>query len=133
MRNEDRLFLTLPAQGESLSHIRSSVESHCQRIGISQATVVDLKIVVSEACANVVLHAYGDPASPGPLEVELIPGEAELSAVVRDFGAGIRPRSAPNGASFRMGLAIIGALSNRFQLISTHSCGTELRADLTRA
>ena len=54
--------------------------------------VADLKTVVTEACMNVVVHAYeGDV---GTLEVELHAGEEGLTIVVRDHGAGIQPRPA---------------------------------------
>lgn len=88
--------------------------------------VTDLSAAVSEACANAVIHAYESRDEPGLLEVELIPGDHELSVVVRDFGDGISPRSPAGRPSLRMGLGMIGALSNRFQLVSVLGKGTEI-------
>jgi anti-sigma regulatory factor (Ser/Thr protein kinase) len=87
----------------------------------------DLKTVVSEACTNVVLHAYGDREQPGRLEVELVPGAEEVGVIVRDFGVGIQPRRRADRPSLRLGLRLIGALSSRFHLISTRGKGTEIR------
>jgi serine/threonine-protein kinase RsbW len=130
VRSEDGLLITLPAQPKNVSVIRQAVAAHAEQLGIAGSRIADLKTVVSEACANVVLHAYEDPGKPGPLEVELVPGDGELSVVIRDFGGGIRPRAPSPRPSLRMGLSLIGALSSRFQLISTRDQGTEIRIQL---
>lgn len=88
--------------------------------------VIDLSAAVSEACANAVLHAYGSSKKPGVLEVELVPGDRELSVVVRDFGNGISSRPTAERPSLRLGLGMIGALSTRFQLVSVLGKGTEI-------
>jgi len=130
MRSEDGLRIALPAQPKNVSVVRQAVAGHAEKLGMKESRIADLKTVVSEACANVVLHAYEDRGEPGPLEVELASGEGELSVVVRDFGGGIRPRGSNPRPSLRMGLALIGVLSSRFQLISTRGQGTEIRIQL---
>jgi serine/threonine-protein kinase RsbW len=131
MRNEDGLHIALPAQPRNVSVVRQAVAGHAEKLGIEESRIADLKTVVSEACANVVLHAYEDRGEPGLLEVELAPGEEELSVVIRDFGGGLRPRVSNNPRpSLRMGLTLIGGLSSRFQLISTRGQGTEIRIQL---
>ena len=57
------------------------------------AQVADLKTVVTEACMNVVVHAYED--EPGPLEVSAYRDGDALVVTVRDRGAGIRPGRTP--------------------------------------
>jgi anti-sigma regulatory factor (Ser/Thr protein kinase) len=130
MRGEDGLLITLSAQPKNVSVVRQAVGEHAEKHGMARSRIADLKTAVSEACANVVLHAYEDCGEPGPLEVELVPGERELSVVVRDFGGGIRARAPNPRPSLRMGLQLIGALSSRFQLISTRGQGTEIRIQL---
>ncbi len=53
--------------------------------------IADLKTVVTEACMNVVVHAY--QGEPGPLNVEAEPDADGLTVVVRDPGVGIRPQA----------------------------------------
>ena len=53
--------------------------------------IADLKTVVTEACNNVVLHAYDDV--PGPMRVTAEPGEGELEIEVADEGNGFRPQA----------------------------------------
>lgn len=128
--HEDGLHIVLPAQPQNVSVVRQAIADQAEKLGMKESRIADLKIAVSEACANVVLHAYEDRREPGPLEVELTSGEEELSVVVRDFGGGIRPRISNPRSSLRMGLALIGVLSSRFQLTSTRGHGTEIRIQL---
>ena len=93
MFNDDRLHITLPAQPDSLPIVRRAIVAHAEKLGIARAGIADLKTVVSEACANVVRHAYEEQDGAGTLEVDLDPGARGLSMVVRDFGGGIRPLS----------------------------------------
>ena len=126
MFNDDRLHIALPAQADSLPVARRAVGAHAEKLGIAGARVADLKTVVSEACANVVRHAYEEGEEAGTLEVDLNPEAEELSMVVRDFGSGVRPWPSGDVPSLRLGLPIIGALSSSFRLVSVLSGGTEI-------
>jgi serine/threonine-protein kinase RsbW len=126
MRNDDRLHLTLPARPDSLFLARQAIAAHAEKLGITRAGIADLKTIVSEACANVIRHAYADQDEAGTLEVDLNPEAGELNLVVRDFGGGIRPLSSGDVPSLRLGLPVIGALSSSFRLVSVLSRGTEI-------
>jgi serine/threonine-protein kinase RsbW len=126
MLNDDRLHFALPAQADSLPVARRAIGAHAEKLGIARAGVADLQTVVSEACANVVRHAYEEGDEPGTLEVDLNPEAEELSMVVRDFGCGVRPWPSGDVPSLRLGLPIIGALSSSFCLVSVLSGGTEI-------
>lgn len=126
MPDHDRLHITLPAQPDSLPIARRAIVAHAEKLGIARAGIADLKTVVSEACANVVRHAYEEQDEAGTLEVDLNSGARELSMVVRDFGGGVRPLSSDDVPSLRLGLPIIGALSSSFNLVSVLSRGTEI-------
>ena len=126
MQNDDRLHITLPAQPDSLPVARRAIVAHAEKLGIARAGIADLKTVVSEACANVVRHAYEEEDEAGTLEVALNPEADELNMVVRDFGGGIRPVSSDDLPTLRLGLPIIGALSSSFNLVSVLSRGTEI-------
>jgi serine/threonine-protein kinase RsbW len=85
----------------------------------------DLKTAVSEACNNVVLHAYGD-GQPGPLVVGLQIRENEVEATVRDRGGGIQ-QVVPSDERMGVGLAVISALADRAQFLRAPDGGTEVR------
>lgn len=125
--DSDTLRLTLPAEPDSVPEVRHAVADKAEELGMDRERIDALKTVVSEACSNVVLHAYEDREGAGPLEVELVPEAERLDVVVRDFGSGIQPRPVAGRPSLRLGLRLIGALSSRFHLISTRGSGTEIR------
>jgi anti-sigma regulatory factor (Ser/Thr protein kinase) len=99
------------------------------RIGMDEPGIADLKTVVTEACMNVVVHAY--PAGgPGPLEVEAIGERDGLTVTVRDYGTGIRPRPDVDRPSLRIGLTLIAALSSSFEIKGGVDRGTEIAMHL---
>jgi serine/threonine-protein kinase RsbW len=106
--------LTLPATAENVIVVRQAIAGIAEAIGLASSRVADLKTVVTEACNNVVLHAYD--GEPGPLLVLAMPDEAELTVEVADEGHGFRPRASEGDASLGLGLPLIAALSDSFEI-----------------
>lgn len=128
---EDRsgLHMSLPARAENVAVVRHALAGLADRIGMDEPGVADLKTVVTEACMNVVVHAY--PADEaGLLEVEAAPELDGLTVAVRDFGMGIRPRPDVDRPSLRIGLTLIAALSKSFEIKGGVDRGTEIRMHL---
>jgi serine/threonine-protein kinase RsbW len=84
----------------------------------------DLRTAVSEACNNVVLHAYG--AATGPLSVDCQIESDEILIWVRDRGEGIRGIAARSDR-MGVGLAVISALADEASFSSHEGGGTEVR------
>jgi anti-sigma regulatory factor (Ser/Thr protein kinase) len=128
---EDRsgLQMSLPARAENVAVVRHALAGFAERIGMDEAGVADLKTVVTEACMNVVVHAYPDGA-PGLLEVEATQELDGLTVVIRDYGMGIRPRPGVDRPSLRIGLTLIAALSKSFEIKGGVDRGTEIRMHL---
>jgi serine/threonine-protein kinase RsbW len=123
------LQMSLPARAENVAVVRHALAGMAERMGMDEPGIADLKTVVTEACMNVVVHAY--PAGePGLLEVEAIPEVNGLTVVVRDFGMGIRPRPDVERPSLRIGLTLIAALSSSFEIKGGVDRGTEIRMHL---
>jgi len=108
------LRLSLPATAENVMVVRQAVAGVGEALGLSSARIGDLKTVVSEACNNVVLHAYEN--EPGPLIVTAEPGDGELEIQIADQGKGFRPRASEGEASLGLGLPLIAALSDSFEI-----------------
>jgi serine/threonine-protein kinase RsbW len=123
------LQITLPARAENVAVVRHALAGLADRLGMDAAGVADLKTVVTEACMNVVVHAYPD-GHPGPLEVEAVPNEGGLTVAVRDQGMGIQPRPDVDRPSLRIGLTLIAALSSSFEIKGGVGRGTEVRMHL---
>jgi serine/threonine-protein kinase RsbW len=123
------LLMSLPARAENVAVVRHSLAGLADQIGMDEPGISDLKTVVTEACMNVVVHAY--PADEtGLLEVEAIPEPEGLTVVVRDFGMGIRPRAEVGTQSLRIGLTLVAALSRSFEIKGGAGRGTEIRMHL---
>jgi anti-sigma regulatory factor (Ser/Thr protein kinase) len=116
--------MTLPAKAENVALVRHALAGLAEEIGMDEPALADLKTVVTEACMNVVAHAYQD--HPGPLMVDARPDQDGLTVVVRDEGAGIRPQADVDQPSLRLGLSLIAALSSRFAISGGLDRGTEV-------
>lgn len=109
--------------------VRHALAGLAERLGMDEISLADLKTVVTEACMNVVVHAYAG-MEPGPLEVEAESDLEGLTVVIRDHGSGIRPRPDVERPSLRIGLTLIAALSSSFEIKGGADKGTEIRMHL---
>ncbi|MGA8217970.1 MAG: ATP-binding protein [Solirubrobacterales bacterium] len=114
--------LTLPATAENVIVVRQAIAGVAEALGLVGSRIADLKTVVTEACNNVVLHAY--EGSPGPLQVSAAPGDGELVVQVADEGHGFRPRAGEADASLGLGLPLIAALSDSFEISGSAGRGS---------
>jgi serine/threonine-protein kinase RsbW len=119
--------LTLPARAEGVAVVRQALAGMADALAFDQAVLADMKMAVSEACTNVVVHAYED--DDGMLEVDMMADEVGLTIRVRDHGAGIRPQAGRSheGPALGLGLPLIAALTDAFELRGGTGQGTEVR------
>ena len=118
--------LSMPARPEGVAVVRQALAGLADALAFDANVVADMKMAVSEACTNVVVHAYEEDA--GMLEVEMLADETGLTIVVRDHGAGIQPRPArAEPPALGLGLPLIAALSDAFELRGSAGRGTEVR------
>ena len=123
--NDGGLELTLPATAENVIVVRQAIAGVAEALGLGAQRIADLKTVVTEACNNVVLHAYENEA--GPLQVSAEPTEDELFIEVADQGHGFRPRASEGDASLGLGLPLIAALSDSFEIMGGQGQGSRTR------
>lgn len=122
--NDLRLRLELVSVADSVTLVRSVIRTAARAAGLDRTLVDDLRTAVSEACNNVVLHAY--PDSPGPLIFSLAVRDDMVEAVVRDRGAGISPGWTHN-RGLGLGVSVINTLADRAEFESNPDNGTEVR------
>jgi serine/threonine-protein kinase RsbW len=123
------LQLVLPARPENVLVVRQAVAGLGEAVGLPEPRLADLKTVVTEACNNVVLHAYDH--HEGPLEVTAAGGGDAVEVEIRDRGTGFRPRAEGSGATLGLGLPLIASLSDRFEISGGAGEGTRTRARLS--
>jgi anti-sigma regulatory factor (Ser/Thr protein kinase) len=118
------LQIKLPAKAENVAVVRHTLAGLAEQIGMDETGVADLKTVVTEACMNVVVHAY--PDGSGPLMIEADPDGEGLTVTVSDRGAGINPQADSERNSLKLGLSLIAALSSSFSISGGLDRGTEV-------
>ena len=120
----DSVKLALPARPENVAVVRQALAGMTDALEIEPALGADMKIAVTEACANAVVHAYDD--GEGSLEVEMRAEGSLLTVSVRDRGLGFKPLPAGDEhGPLGFGLALIASLSDAFA-IQGGSGGTEV-------
>lgn len=101
--------LTLPARPENVAVIRHVLGAFAEALKLPPELVEDMRLAVTEACTNVVRHAYGD-GEPGPIDVVIRPNGDRLELVVADRGRGMGPSADTEGPG--LGLPLIAALAD---------------------
>jgi anti-sigma regulatory factor (Ser/Thr protein kinase) len=120
------LSLKLDAEPQNVRQARDEAASYAEGFGLTRRGVEDLKTIVSEACSNIVRHAYPEDASDRTMEVEMERSGKELTVTVRDSGTGIRPPTGARPSSLRPGFILMGSLADFVQLRTGRGRGTEL-------
>lgn len=117
------LELLLPARAENVAVVRHALGSLADVCGVSDQTLADIRLAVTEACTNVVVHAY--PEGEGMMEVTAQVSEDRVELVVIDEGRGIVPRTDSPGLG--LGLPLIASLAETLELGSPNGNGSEVR------
>src|SRR6478609_2293101 len=95
------VLLTMPARPEGVGVVRQALAGMADALDFDPTVLADMKMAVTEACTNVVVRAYD---------------------------AGIQPRPARSEApALGLGLPLIAALSDAFELRGSTGQGTEVR------
>ena len=117
------LVLTLPARAENVAVVRHAFGGLGDALDIDDQVLADVKLAVTEACTNVVVHAY--PGGDGPMEIAASIQDGRLSIAVRDEGRGMLPRADSPGLG--LGLPLIATLAETLELGRGGEEKTEVR------
>ena len=120
--------LTLPASPENVAVIRHVLGAFADALQLPADLVEDMRLAVTEACTNVVRHAYHD-GDPGPIDVVIRPNGDTLDLIVSDRGAGIGP--SPDLGGPGLGLPLIAALADHVEIEHAPSSGSRLAMSFT--
>jgi serine/threonine-protein kinase RsbW len=121
--------LELENRPEHVSVVRAALSGVAEAAGFDEELSTDLKTAVSEACNNVVIHAY--EGQPGPMRVLVSNSGDRVDVVVRDTGTGIT-RLSSGADHMGLGLALISALADQAEFNSPTDGGTEVRMRFRR-
>jgi PAS domain S-box-containing protein len=104
IRNQPRstgpMRLEVPAEPSSLASIRAALRRWLRDVGVAALDSHDIVLAATEACSNVVLHAYG--SGTGFIDVEAVSaeGDSAVQVTVRDRGTWRTQTSEGGGRGF---------------------------------
>jgi serine/threonine-protein kinase RsbW len=104
--------LTLPARPENVAVIRHVLGAFAEALDLPADVVEDMRLAVTEACTNVVRHAYQDEL--GPIDVVIRPSGDGLELIVIDHGRGMG--RSPDTSGPGLGLSLIAAVAESVKI-----------------
>jgi serine/threonine-protein kinase RsbW len=132
MASEDRrVRLTIPAKAEYITLSRLALSAIARVRPLSDETLNDLKLALTEACTNSVRHAYsGDRAGTVEIIYQLEPDRLVVEVV--DDGQGFEPGELAGEGNGDLnegglGIAIIQAVTDEVEIGERESGGSRLR------
>lgn len=121
--------LTLPARPENVAVVRHVLGAFAEALMLPDTVIEDMRLAVTEACTNVVRHAYAD-GEPGPVEILIRPVGDALQVIVSDEGRGLGPSDDSSGPG--LGLPLIAALADSLEIEPAGNAGSRLRMSFLR-
>jgi serine/threonine-protein kinase RsbW len=122
--------LALAARAENIAIVRHAFGALDDACEVDAQTLSDIRLAVTEACTNVVVHAYPEGEEGSMEMLATLLGE-ELIVVVRDAGRGIGPR--PDSPGLGLGLPLIASLAESVRLGRDDQQRTEVRMSFSLA
>ena len=115
----------LGGHAESIRSAREEIAGRAHRAGVSREGVDDIRLAVSEACANAVLHAFVTPhRTAETFAVSTAASAGSFAVWVTDGGCGAAPADPPSGEG--MGLTLMAAVSETFEVGTLTGGGTQV-------
>ena len=101
--------------------LRREMTGMAKECGMDADGVADVRLAVTEAATNAVMHAYAE--AEGDLRVTAAMQDGELAIVIGDTGPGFVERRDSPGLG--AGLSVIATVAERLKIVS-HPGGTEI-------
>jgi anti-sigma regulatory factor (Ser/Thr protein kinase) len=102
--------------------MRRDVAAFATRAGMDEQGVGDIRLAVSEAATNAVVHAYREVQ--GTLVVRARVDGRDLVVIVTDTGIGLAPR--PDSPGLGLGMPLMATVTTTFSVVS-RGPGTEVQ------
>ena len=122
VNNED-LTLSYPASSGSVAAARGAVVDFAARNGATDAQLESIRLAVSEAVTNAIIHGYHD--CDGTIQVTAALAAGDLWVLVADDGDGFQKPSPHPGLGW--GMPLIAHASDEFVIAERAYGGTEVR------
>jgi serine/threonine-protein kinase RsbW len=118
MGHGQSLSHTYPAEAGSVPRAREALSTFAQSAGATDDQLDSIRLAVSEATTNVVVHAYD--GHPGEIQLDAGLSSGGLWVLISDDGLGMRPQIESPGLG--VGLSLISQVCDELE-IAKRSCG----------
>jgi serine/threonine-protein kinase RsbW len=122
---ERSLSESYPAVAGSVPRARNDVVAFAAQRGATERQREAIRLAVSEAVSNVVLHAYNGGGDGGRVHVTAQVAARELWILISDEGRGFQAPAHNPGLGW--GLPLIAHMSDRLEIAERAEGGTEVR------
>jgi serine/threonine-protein kinase RsbW len=118
-----RISLTIPAKPDYLIVCRLALNGLADVASIGDEALSDLKLAVTEACANSVSHAYANGDGTITLQIDVLHDRVRIEVADEGAGIGAEERAAAETAGPEalegggMGIALIRALVDELDIV----------------
>jgi anti-sigma regulatory factor (Ser/Thr protein kinase) len=121
-----QLRLRLSASPEEVPFARAAITRLCEHLQIEDEQTERIRLAVTEACTNCVLHAYDERADSETYVLDARVDQQALRVTVCDSGVGIHNARANERPSLGYGLDLIEGLADSAEVSSRPSGGTRV-------
>jgi serine/threonine-protein kinase RsbW len=90
-----RVELRVESHPANLAQVRKTIERFAAEQGFDDRAVAEIGLVVNEAMANVIRHAYAG-RTDRPVHLEAEADDGQLVIRLRDWGSGVDPTKQPS-------------------------------------
>ena len=122
------LSLRLAPLPASIPVARKVISELCRQLGLAGELTDKVGLAVTEACTNVVLHAYGDDSRDAAFTVHAAVNGSSLLVTVRDAGTGIpvAAGAVSKNAGLGLGMQLMAQLASSVDVVSCPGVGTRV-------
>ncbi|MDT8901096.1 anti-sigma F factor [Anaeroselena agilis] len=127
MASKNEIRMSFPSNSENVGIARITAAAFASQLDLTISDIEEIKVAVSEAITNAVIHGYG--AGEGEIEFTLMLDGDRLEFVVADHGKGIADIEQARQPSFstdpdRMGLGFVFMESFMDEVVVESAVGT---------
>src|SRR3954454_14667955 len=110
-----RFVATYEAAPEAVGTVRNQIAAIARECGLDEERLGDVRLAVSDAATNALIHGGATRADAGKIHVEAEKVGDELVIDIADDGEGMRPR--PDSPGLGLGLSLMATVSDRLEIL----------------
>jgi len=135
MATRNRVKMIFPSNSENVGLARITAAAFAAQVDLTLNDIEEIKVAVSEAISNSVIHGYGEQM--GDIEFEMVLTEDCLEFIVIDYGRGIADIDLARQPSYssdpeRMGLGFVFMESFMDKLLVESEIGKGTTVKMTK-